>query len=46
MYVESPLWIDLGACLAGRVNLWNTISEMDGVKEELQEVQQSFAAYL
>ena len=45
-YMESSLWTGLGTHLAGGVNLRNMILEMGGVKEGLQEVEQSFGAYV
>ena len=44
--MESPLWTGLGTGLAEGVNLRNMILEMGGVKEGLQEAEQSFGAYV
>ena len=41
VYVESSLWIGLGICLAGGVNLLNRILEMGGVKRK-ENVVRSF----
>ena len=45
VYVESSLWIGLGICLAGGVNLLNRILEMGGVKRKENVVRSFRQAY-